>query len=189
MTSRLVRTPATKIVSAVASLAIIFVTATVSAEGDYFDGIEKALGVKGQVEEGTLVMCLPRSDVTVTIEGEIVPTGLGLESWIAWRYMGDDTVMMGDLALLEKEVNPVISALQEADINIAALHNHFAGDQPRIMFMHIEAMGKGAEIARGVKNALNKTATPLQTRAGYSQSPVQLDTRLMETVLGYSGST
>ncbi len=42
--------------------------------------------------------------------------------------MGDDTMLMGDLVLIEKEVNPVISALQESNINIAALHNHFRGD-------------------------------------------------------------
>ncbi len=188
MNSRSIHFPVPNVLFTVACLAIIFVTATTGARADDFAEIEKTLGVKGQVEEGTLVVRFPRSDLMVTINGETIPTGLGLGSWIGWRNMGDDTMLMGDLVLLEKEVNPVISALQEVNINITALHNHFIGDLPRIMFMHIDAMGRGTQFARGIKNALSKTGTPLQTGAGSSQPALILDTRRIEKIVGHSGS-
>lgn len=188
MTSRFVYSSIQIALFAVAWLALTFVAGTVAARADDFDEIEKTLTVTGEVQEGTLVVRFPRSDITVTLEGETIPTGLGLGSWIAWRNMGDDTVIMGDLVLLEKEVNPVISALQEAKINVTALHNHFISDQPHIMFMHIDAMGKGLRFARGIKNALSKTGTPRQTGAGSSQPAVMLDTRLIEKIVGHSGN-
>jgi len=188
MTSRSIHFPAPNVLLAVACLVIMSFTATNTSRADDFAEIEKTLGVKGQVEEGTLVVRFPRRDLRVTIDGETIPTGLGLGSWIAWRNMGDDTMLMGDLVLLEKEVNPVLSALQEVNINITALHNHFIAEQPRIMFMHIDAMGKGLQFARGIKNALSKTGTPQQTGAGASQPALMLDTRRIENIVGHSGS-
>lgn len=188
MTSRSIRFPISNVFLAIAWLAIISFVQTNTARADDFAEIERTLGVTGQVEEGTLVVRFPRSDLRVTIDGETIPTGLGLGSWIAWTNMGDDTMLMGDLVLLEKEVNPVISALQESNINVTALHNHFRGDLPRIMFMHIDAMGKGTQFARGIKNALSKTGTPHQTGSGAPQPVLMLDTRRIEKIVGHSGS-
>lgn len=189
MVSRLIRFPVSMVLFAVASFVIVFAAPTIAARADDFDQIENALGVKGQVEEGTLVMRFPRTDIRVTIDGDTIPTGLGLGSWIAWRNTGDNAMVMGDLVLLENEVNPVISALQESNINITALHNHFIREEPRIMFMHIDAMGKGAQFARGIKNALSKTGTPIQSGASSSQPSLSLDTKRIENLVGHSGSS
>ena len=188
MTSRLIRFAVPNVLFTVAWLAIMFIAGTIAARADDFAEIEKALAATGEVEEGSLVVRFPRSDITVTIDGETIPTGLGLGSWIAWSNLGDDTIVMGDLVLLEKEVNPIISALHEVNINVTALHNHFMNDQPHVMFMHIDAMGKGLQFARGIKNALRKTGTPLQTGAGSSQPALMLDTRLIEKIVGHSGN-
>ncbi len=90
-----------------------------------FSAVEKNLGVAGQVQEGAYVVRFPRSDVKVTISGESVPTALGFGSWTAWKQTANDMMVMGDLVLLEKEVNPVISALAAGNINVTGLHNHF----------------------------------------------------------------
>jgi hypothetical protein len=168
-------------------LSLFFITTT-TADQDDLDQVEKILGAKGQVQEGALILQFPRTDISVSIDGDPLPTALGFVSWVAWKTMGDQTLVMGDLVLLEKEVNPVISALEEVRIGIAALHNHFMREQPRVMFMHIEGMGKGAELARGLKNALGKTATPQQISPLSPQAPVALDTRRIEEVMGYSGA-
>lgn len=122
--------------------------------------VEKILGVKGQIQEDAFIVRFPRSDIKVMVDGEPIPTALGFTSWIAWKSMGKDTMVMGDIVLLEKEINPVISALAEVDIDVTALHNHFLNEQPRIMFMHIDGMGATKALARGIRNALNNTATP-----------------------------
>jgi hypothetical protein len=129
-----------------------------------FSVIEKALGGAGQMQEGAYVVRFSRSDLKVTISSERVPTALGFGSWTAWKETGMGMMVMGDIVLLEKEVNPFISALAEANINITALHNHFFFDEPRIMFMHIGGMGDPAVLGRAIRTAISKTGTPLAPR-------------------------
>jgi hypothetical protein len=151
-----------------------------------FSEVENILGVAGQIQEGAVVFSFPRSDIKVVIDGDPVPTALGFGSWTAWKVMGNDFMVMGDLVLLEKEINPVISALAEANINVTALHNHFIGEEPRIMYMHIGGMGPAATLANGVRNALDKTGTP-KTKASASAPVLALDTKRIEEIIGHPG--
>jgi hypothetical protein len=151
-----------------------------------FSEVENILGVAGQIQEGAVVFSFPRSDIKVVIDGDPVPTAFGFGSWTAWKVMGNDFMVMGDLVLLEKEINPVISALAEANINVTALHNHFIGEEPRIMYMHIGGMGPAATLANGVRNALDKTGTP-KTKASASAPVLALDTKRIEEIIGHPG--
>lgn len=63
---------------------------------------------------------------------------LGLTAWAAFTQAGDHVMAMGDIVLLEGEVNPVMSAALDAGLEVTALHNHFLWDSPRIMFMHTQ---------------------------------------------------
>lgn len=148
--------------------------------------VERILGVSGQMQEGVLVVPFPRSDIKMTIQGESVPTAFGFGSWTAWKNTGAETMVMGDIVLLEKEINRVISALAEADINVTGLHNHFLWEKPRVMYMHIHGMGKAAALARGIRKALDKTATPRSQPAASSASPA-LDTKRIEEIIGHPG--
>jgi len=188
MKSRLMNVSIHSGVFSAALLLVIFLIASASADADDLDQVEKILGAKGQVQEGALILRFPRTDISVSIDGDPLPISLGFVSWVAWKNMGDQTLVMGDLVLLENEVNPVISALEEVKIGVAALHNHFMRERPRVMFIHVEGMGKGAELARGLKNALAKTATPQQLAPESPQAPVSLDTRRIEDIIGYSGT-
>ena len=167
----------------------IWTIGLVTAYAADFAEVEKILGVTGQMEEGAFVVRFPRSDMKVMIDGEAVPTALGFGSWTAWKDMGKDSMVMGDLVLLEKEINPVISALADSNINVTALHNHFLRENPRIMYMHIYGMGSAPALARGVRSALDKTATSKQhpTTAAPSQPTLALDTKRIEQIIGHQG--
>ena len=167
----------------------IWTIGLVTAYAADFAQVEKILGVTGQMEEGAFVVRFPRSDMKVMIDGEAVPTALGFGSWTAWKDMGKDSMVMGDLVLLEKEINPVISALADSNINVTALHNHFLRENPRIMYMHIYGMGSAPALARGVRSALDKTATPKQhpTTAVPSQPALALDIKRIEQIIGHQG--
>ncbi len=148
------------------------------------DNLAEILSTGGQMKEGALVFQFPRSDIKMSINGERVPTALGFTSWTAFKAMGESTVVMGDLVLLEKEVNPVISALAQANINVTALHNHFLGDKPRVMYLHLYGSGKDVDLARGIRNALDKTATPRKPRAMPQSVKLKMDTKQIETIIG-----
>lgn len=152
--------------------------------------LEKILGSPGQMQEGALVFRFPRGDIKVTIDGELMPTALGFTAWTAFKDMGSETMIMGDLVLLETEVNPVISALATANIQVTALHNHFIVDQPRIMFMHISGMGKADDLATGLRGALGKTATPFgPSRSAGSVPVLTIDTKRIEDIMGHTGQS
>ena len=70
------------------------------------------LNRKGDYLDGVLKVGIPRSDLQMTVAGYRVPTPFGFGGWIAFAK-GDKgmDVMMGDLVLLEDEVNPVMSAI------------------------------------------------------------------------------
>ena len=160
-----------------------------SAYSADFSEVEKILGVPGKMQEGAVVFSFPRSDIKVTIDGDPVPTGFGFGSWTAWKEMGEKSMVMGDLVLLEKEINSVISALAEADINVTALHNHFIGEIPRIMYMHVYGLGEKAALARGIRTALDKTGTPKPASAAVptTQPSLQLDTKRVQEIIGQTG--
>src|SRR5207249_3447705 len=111
--------------------------------------VEQALGKAGTVQpDGVYKIGLPRTDLHVKVgDVEIKPT-LALGSWVAFRKMAAETMVMGDLVLTEDEVAPVMGKLQEGKIEITALHNHLLNESPRVMYMHISGHGDAVKLAQ-----------------------------------------
>src|SRR6476619_5625320 len=113
------------------------------------------LGKSGDFKDNVLKVNIPRNDVTVTIASVATPTPFGFGGWIAMTKGTGMEVMMGDLVLLQDEVNPVMSALLENGLEVTALHNHFFWDEPRIFYMHVHGHGAPMDLAKKVKPALD----------------------------------
>src|SRR5712671_3559718 len=121
-----------------------------------YQEILKSLDRKGDFKAGVLKVNIPRNDLKMAIQGLSTPTPFGFGGWVAMTKGTDSTeVMMGDLVLLQEEVNPVMSALLDNGIEVTALHNHFFWDEPHVYFMHVHGMGKAADLARHAKPALD----------------------------------
>lgn len=121
--------------------------------------IDQVTGAKGSytAEEDVHRVNFPRNDVKVTIEGRGMHPFLGLTSWAAFTpHSQTELMVMGDLVLLEDEVNPVMSAALDNGLEVTALHNHFFFDSPRIMFMHIGGSGTAERLATAVARAMDK---------------------------------
>jgi len=120
--------------------------------------IDQVTGLKGKMneQEGTFKISVPRDDIKVTVDNWQMPPFMGLTSWAAFTSGKDKkSVVMGDLVLLQDEVNPVMSAALENGLAVTALHNHFFYDTPKVYFMHIGGEGEPEKLASGVKAALD----------------------------------
>jgi hypothetical protein len=156
--------------------------------------IERLAGVKGELndQEGVFKVSVPRSDLEVTVAGVKMTPPLGLTSWAAFQRAGDQAMVMGDMVLLEDQVNPVMSVALGNGLEVTALHNHFFWDSPKVMFMHIGGMGDEAKLAEVV----GKVFTMIKDTSGgkgdvprveLSPSQTSLDPKAIEDVLGVKG--
>ncbi len=114
------------------------------------------LDKKGDYKDDVLKVNIPRGDLKVTVAGISTPTPFGFGGWLGFTKgeHGMD-VVMGDLVLLQDEVNPVMSALLDNGLEVTALHNHFFWDDPKVFFMHVHGHGNAVDLAHKVKPALD----------------------------------
>jgi hypothetical protein len=121
--------------------------------------IETAFGKKGRsVEnEALYTVALPRNDLKMTLKGEPIPIPFGFGGWASFKRTRDSKwlMVMSDTVLQQHEVAPVIDAALAQGLEIAAIHNHFFYEEPRICYMHLHGMGKDAgELAGRYLNAI-----------------------------------
>jgi hypothetical protein len=133
---------------------------------------------------------LPRSDLKVTLDGVAIKPALALGSWLAFKEMDGEGMVMGDLVLTEDEVNPVMSRLAEGGIEITALHNHLLRAKPATMYMHVEGHGDPVKLAQALRLALEQSETPVAFQpapAAAKEEGPTLDTAALERILGHQG--
>src|SRR6266704_4353056 len=151
--------------------------------------VEQALGKAGSVQPGDVYkVSLPRSDLQVSVGGVQVKAPLALGSWVAFKKADKMTMVMGDLVLTEDEVTTVLTKLQEGGVEQTALHNHVLHESPRVMYMHIHAMGDAVKIANAIHDALVLSKTPFAAPAAAAPNPdLGIDTKQIDQIMGQSG--
>ncbi len=156
---------------------------------DYKD-VLKTLDRKGDFKSGVLKVNIPRNDLKITVQGVSTPTPFGFGGWIALTKAADGTdVMMGDLVLVQEEVNPVMSALLDNGIEVTVLHNHFFWDDPHVFYMHVHGMGKAADLARRVRPGLDLIGhvAPAAAVPAAGGTGTALDTPKLAKIVGHEG--
>jgi hypothetical protein len=148
------------------------------------------LGRQGDFKDGVLKVNIPRSDLTVAIDGIATPTPFGFGGWVALTKGTGMDVMMGDLVLTEQEVNPVMSALLAQGLEVTAIHNHFFFESPRIFYMHVHGHGTPADLASKLKPALaliGKSAPSAAATSPGKPLTGALDTAALSNIIGTPG--
>jgi Domain of Unknown Function (DUF1259) len=151
--------------------------------------VEQALGKPGQLQPGDVFRIgMPRTDLSVTVKGVPVKAGFALGSYAAFKQVGDQAMVMGDLVLLDQEVPAVMSGLFAEALEVTAVHNHLNEISPHVMYMHYEGHGDAVQLARALRQALSASGTPLGSAASPATVPgPTLDTKQIEQALGRSG--
>jgi len=143
----------------------------VAAQGLDTAKIDEALGRSGQKLGDVYRVGFPRTDLHVLVHGITIKPGLALGSWAAFSGTNDNAMVMGDLVLLQNEVNPVMEKLRAAGFDITAVHNHLLDETPRVMYMHYMGHGPAEQIAGSLRAALAVSKTPLGKLAAAPAQP------------------
>jgi hypothetical protein len=156
--------------------------------------VDEALGKTGAQQPGDVYKYgLPRSDLHVTVDGVEIKPALALGGWLAFKPMGDKTMVMGDLVLTGDEINPVLSKLEEGGISVTAIHNHLLRATPMTFYMHVGGEGDPVKLATTLHTALvSGSKTPFAPPAAAAQpaappAPIDLDTAVLDQMLSAKG--
>jgi Domain of Unknown Function (DUF1259) len=171
----------------VSILAALSATAANAQEIDW-QKVDDALGRKAAVSGDVHRYGFPRSDLVIALDGVAIKPALALGGWIAFKPMHGQAMIMGDLVLLETEINPVMLKLMEGGLEITAVHNHLLRANPATFYMHVGGHGDPAKMAAAIHDALAASKTPLTASAPASPPPaIDLDTAQLDQIIGAKG--
>jgi Domain of Unknown Function (DUF1259) len=168
-------------------LALGTLPGTGRAQGLNTARLDEVFGRPGEKIGQVYKVGFPRTDLHVIVAGIPIRPGLALGSWAAFSGTDEDAMVMGDLVLVGGEVDPVMKALGSSGFAITALHNHLLGESPRLLYMHYMGRGQAEELARGLRAALARSATPLGKPAAAQPTTEPAFVKTVEQALGRKG--
>src|SRR3954464_8910182 len=168
--------------------AVVAFASSAMAQQIDWQKVDDAFGRKGTVAGDVHRYGFPRSDLQVTLDGVPIKPAFALGGWVAFKQMEGGAMAMGDLVLLETEINPVMSKLIENGMEITAVHNHLLRANPATFYMHVGGHGDPVKMATVIRDALGASKTPLATPAPAGAPPaIDLDTAQLDQLIGAKG--
>jgi hypothetical protein len=117
------------------------------------EAINGVFGVKGETSPNGV------HKVTVAkltkMHGQDMGAAMGVNTWAAFAGTDQQAIVDGDFAMYEDELQAVLKSLRKSNINVVAIHNHMTHESPRVVFLHYWGVGPAAELAKGIKAALD----------------------------------
>jgi protein-tyrosine-phosphatase len=152
--------------------------------------VDQAIGKPGTTQPGGVRKYgLPRSDLTITVDGVAIKPTFALGSWIGFLPMGTGVMLMGDLVLTEHEIEPVMKRLIDDGVEITAVHNHLLRTSPAVFYMHVGGHGDPVKLARTLHAGLALSQTPFAAAAPAATPPtIDLDTAAIDAALEAKGT-
>lgn len=177
-----------RVVRSVGVAALLAIAAPLAAQTALdTSAIDQAIGRAGTTMPGAVYrVSFPRTDLHVTIGNVSVAPGFGLAGYAAFKQELLTTLVVGDLALRESEIEGVITSLESNGLHITALHNHLRNEQPHVMYLHFMGTGDPKHLASALKAALLLTKTPLGALKKPDTSPPWFAATIQDG-LGYKG--
>jgi hypothetical protein len=125
----------------------------------------------------------------VTLDGVTIKPALALGGWVAFKPAHGGTMIMGDLVLLQSEINPVMAKLIAAGIDISAIHNHLLRAEPLVFYMHVAGHGDALKLAQALRLGLEQSKTPVIVSPPPAPPvAIDLDTAQLDQIMGVKGN-
>lgn len=152
----------------------------------HFQEVAKIVGKPGTLNaDGSYRINIPRTDVQfVSSSGMPIPADLGLVTYVAMSGTADKVLAVGDVAMLEGEIDGVLDALRAGGFEVVALHNHMTTEQPRLFYLHFQAIGSPTSIANTFKNSVGVLGHGAQRAAAVKSQKPKLDAETLSGVFG-----
>jgi len=170
------------------ALCFLLLPTIARAQGVTTGPIDEVLGRSGQKTGDVYKVGFPRTDLHVSVHGLAIKPGLALGSWAAFLGTDDHAMVMGDLVLLESEVNPVIAKLRSSGFDISAVHNHLMEESPKVLYVHYMGHGPAAQLASSLRAALALSKTPLEEPAAATEEATPAWVKAVEDAVGRKGA-
>jgi hypothetical protein len=165
-----------------------FLATAANAQEVDWTKVDGALGRKAAVTGDVHRYAFPRSDLNVTLDGVTIKPALALGGWVAFKPMHGGAMVMGDVVLLESEINPVMTKIIASGLEITAIHNHVLRGSPATFYMHVGGHGDAEKLAIAVRDALSASKTPMTAPATAAPPPaIDLDTAQIDQIIGVKG--
>lgn len=153
---------------------------------DPFEAATKAIGRAGTLNaDGSYRINIPRNDVAFrNSNGMVIPSDLGLVTYIAFSNSTDASFAVGDLAMLEGEIDEVIDNLRAGQFEVVSLHNHMTSEEPRLFFVHFQRKGSPNEIAMAFRKVVNVLGHGVKRIQTPNVGKPKLDQEALSTAFG-----
>jgi hypothetical protein len=174
-------------------LGSLFIIHCSNSQTDKWQQVAEVFQRNGTLKDNVFKVSFPRADLDVKIGDKKIAAGLAFGGWVAFMdrdnmSMDGSTMIMGDLVLLESEFKDVERSFINNGIKISAVHNHLLQEYPNVMYMHIYGNGEKIKMAQSIKEALQMTATILDTNLlPKSSTSSESNWSIVENAMGYSG--
>jgi hypothetical protein len=167
----------------------VLISGAASAQEIDWQKVDVAFGRKPAISGDVHRYGFPRTDLSVTLDGVTIKPAFALGGWIAFKPAHDGAMVMGDLVLLETEINPVMTKLIEGGLDITAVHNHLLRANPATFYMHVGGHGDPGKITTAIREALTVSKTPIGPPAAAAAPPpaIDLDTARIDQIIGAKG--
>jgi hypothetical protein len=177
-----------RVVYVLAICAMATISGAARAQEIDWKKVDEAIGRSAAVSGDVHRYGFPRSDLNVTLDGVTIRPALALGGWVAFKPAHGGAMAMGDLVLLETEINPVMAKLIENGIEITAVHNHVLRGNPATFYMHVGGHGDPVNLATAIRTGLAASKTPLTAPAPPASQPaIDLDTGQLDQIIGAKG--
>lgn len=128
--------------------------------------LAKVVGYDGEQNGAVYKITIGRPDIPLKEMGASINSRMGLNTWAAFYGSDTDAVVAGDIAMLDREVTPVLKSLRASGIDVVAIHHHMTGTDPQVIFLHYWGKGPAPRLAAAFRSAIDQTgARPHATAA------------------------